>query len=60
MDKFGVVIDEQAEKIASKEGRPCPSCGTTKVDYRGVTPHCPNCGTEPWEPNGRDSRNHGR
>lgn len=53
MDKFGVVIEEEQSKIASKEGRPCPSCGSPKVNYKGLTPQCPNCGTKPWEPHGR-------
>jgi len=55
MDKFGVVIDEELEKIASKEGRPCPQCGSKSVNYEGTTPHCPNCGTRPWEINGQGS-----
>lgn len=52
MDKFGVVTDNEESKIASKEGRPCPECGSKSVDYAGSTPHCPHCGTRPWEPNG--------
>jgi hypothetical protein len=60
MDKFGVVVNEEMHKIASKEGRPCPSCGSRRVNYAGLTPHCPNCGTEPWEPHGTDRRNYGR
>lgn len=54
MDKFGVVIEEERSKVASKQGRPCPSCGSGSVNYKGITPHCPNCGTKPWEPNGRN------
>ena len=49
MDKYGVVLDDESTKIASKEGRPCPKCGDKNVNYKGVTPHCPRCGTEPWE-----------
>lgn len=58
MDKFGVVTDQESTKIASKEGRPCPSCGSKNVNYKGSTPHCPECGTEPWEPNGNRSKDH--
>lgn len=54
MDKFAVVLDDEATKVASKEGRPCPQCGTKNVNYKGLTPHCPNCGVEPWEKHGRD------
>lgn len=50
MDKFAVVIEEEATKVASLTGRPCPSCGSKSVDYRYQTPHCPTCGTAPWEP----------
>lgn len=56
MDKYGVILDHEAEKLASKEGRPCPQCGSKHVNYAGVTPHCPECGTEPWEPNDGESR----
>lgn len=49
MDKYAVVIGDENEKVAAKDGRPCPSCGGRKVDYSGLTPHCPKCGTEPWE-----------
>lgn len=61
IDKYAVVTDEDAEKIASKTGQPCPICGSRKVDFTGTTPHCPNCGTKPWEPNvGPEHRRHGR
>lgn len=50
MDKFGVVTNEENVKIATLEGRPCPSCGSKNVNYKGTTPHCPKCGTKPWEP----------
>ena len=53
MDKYGVIVDEEQQKIASNEGRPCPKCGSGRVDYKSTTPHCPNCGTEPWEPNAK-------
>lgn len=56
MDKYAVIVDEDQQKIASLEGRPCPACGSKKVNYRGTTPHCPHCGTEPWEPHGREER----
>ena len=49
MDKYGVVTDEEMNKTASKKGDPCPQCGSTDVDYTGMIPHCPRCGTEPWE-----------
>ena len=52
MDKFAVVIDEKQSKTASKQGRPCPGCGSQSVNYKGMTPHCSNCGTKPWEPDG--------
>lgn len=53
MDKLGVVVEEDSAKTASAEGRPCPQCGTRKVNYTGLTPQCPNCGVEPWEPHER-------
>jgi uncharacterized Zn finger protein (UPF0148 family) len=56
MDKYAVVIDEEQTKIASKAGRPCPQCGSQKVNYKGVTPHCPNCGVEPWEKHAEGKR----
>ena len=49
MDKYGVVTDQEATKIASKKGTSCPGCGGTNVDHRGSTPHCSRCGTKPWE-----------
>lgn len=49
MDKFAVVTEEENVKLATKNGRPCPLCGGTNVDYKGTIPHCPKCGTEPWE-----------
>lgn len=56
MDKYGVIIEEEQSKIASLTGRPCPSCGSRRVDYTGLTPHCPACGTKPWEPHGKNER----
>ena len=56
MEKYGVTTDTEREKVASKEGRPCPDCGSGKVDYAGSTPHCPNCGTKPWEPHGEERK----
>lgn len=50
MDKYAVLIEDEQSKVASLNGRPCPSCGSKHVDYKGITPHCPNCGTFPWEP----------
>ena len=49
MDKYAVVLDESHEKAAMDGARPCPQCASRRVNYRSVTPHCPNCGTEPWE-----------
>jgi predicted RNA-binding Zn-ribbon protein involved in translation (DUF1610 family) len=49
MDKYAVVTDDEQVKTAMKGAQPCPSCGSRSVDYRSITPHCPNCGTEPWE-----------
>ena len=49
MDKYGVVIEGENEKIAALRGRPCPQCGSNQVNYNGLTPHCPKCGVEPWE-----------
>jgi hypothetical protein len=50
MNKYGVVTEDQAEKVATSGSRPCPSCGSGKVDWKAATPWCPNCGTLPWEP----------
>lgn len=49
MEKYAVILDEEVTKIANKDGQPCPSCGSRRVDFTGSTPHCPNCGTQPWE-----------
>jgi ribosomal protein S27AE len=52
MDKYGVVLDDEQVKTASKD-RTCPKCGTVLPgDGPGdVSPprYCPNCGTEPFE-----------
>jgi uncharacterized Zn finger protein (UPF0148 family) len=50
MEKNGVVLDDELNKVASMRGRPCPQCGSTHVNYAGLTPNCPQCGSEPWEP----------
>lgn len=49
MDKYAVVTDDEMMKTAMRGTSPCPSCGSRSVNYRGLTPHCPNCGTQPWE-----------
>lgn len=49
MDKYAVVTDEEMLKTAAKKGQSCPKCNGSKVDYSGMVPHCPKCGTEPWE-----------
>jgi hypothetical protein len=49
MDKYGVVTEAETTKIAAKDGRPCPQCASRNVNYTGMTPHCPRCGTKPWE-----------
>ena len=49
MDKYGVVVDEHHIKVANEGARPCPQCGSRSVDFTSLTPHCPSCGTEPWE-----------
>jgi hypothetical protein len=58
MDKYAVVLDDQHVKTAMEGKGSCPSCGSRKVDNRGLTPVCPNCGTRPWEKHG--SRQEGR
>lgn len=60
MDKYGVVLDDENEKIANLKGRPCPQCGSNKVNYNGLTPHCPQCGTEPWEKRDGATQDHRR
>ena len=51
MDKYAVGTDDETVKTAERgRGRACPSCGSTKVDFTSNVPHCPNCGTKPWEP----------
>ncbi len=49
MEKNAVVLDTELDKIASMRGRPCPQCGSGHVNYNGLTPNCPQCGSEPWE-----------
>lgn len=53
MDKYGVATAESHTKTASKTKSPCPKCGHRNVNYAGQVPHCPTCGTEPWEPQPR-------
>lgn len=62
MDKYGVVLDDTHQKIAMQRGQPCPNCGSRVVNYTGLTPHCPNCGTAPWEkrPDAKEEGNHRR
>jgi hypothetical protein len=63
MDKYAVVLDEEHLKTAMSGQTTCPSCGSRKVSTRSLTPVCPNCGTEPWEPHAakkKDSRNYRR
>lgn len=49
-DKYSVGTDEEQVKVAEQgRGRACPGCGSTKVDFSSNVPHCPNCGTTPWE-----------
>lgn len=51
MEKFGVVIDKSSEKVktASTQGK-CPACGDTLNTFSvNNLPHCPNCGTKPFE-----------
>jgi nucleoid DNA-binding protein len=47
MDKYGVELENEKVKKASKEGQPdtCPQCGK-KLDTGGA---CPEHGTEPFE-----------
>lgn len=51
MDKYSVATRDEHMKIASLAGSPCPGCGSGRVNYKGLVPHCPNCGTKPWEMN---------
>jgi len=56
MEKYAVVTDEELIKSASVKQQGCPSCGSTFVNYSGSTPHCPKCGTEPWENRGKSKK----
>lgn len=47
MDKYGVETSEEKIKIAS-EGKGCPKCGGA-LSEGASPPHCPVCGTEPFE-----------
>ena len=60
MDKYAVVLDDHHMKTAMDGAAPCPSCGSNKVNHRGVTPHCPNCGTRPWEKHASQEEGTGR
>lgn len=57
MEKYAVVIDDEKTKTASTDNT-CPKCGTrvgvqtlkqTFTRTGPFIPHCPNCGTEPFE-----------
>lgn len=56
MEKFGVVLDDTHMKVAEKAGQKCPGCGSTNVNYKGLTPQCDTCGTKPWEPQPHGSK----
>jgi len=49
MEKYGVQIDPNHNKTAS-QNKACPGCGGTNVNWKGHTPNCARCGTEPFEP----------
>lgn len=49
MDKYGVADNAEMLKQAAMEDKlQCPRCGRT-AQIAGTIPHCPNCGTLPWE-----------
>lgn len=51
MDKYSVVTDEELEKTSGPGGgklATCPKCGRA-LDPNANVPHCPGCGTEPFE-----------
>ena len=48
MDKYAVEVDKTTTKTAGTS-RTCPGCGgPLKTDNANV-PHCPRCGTQPFE-----------
>jgi hypothetical protein len=49
-EKYAVVVDFEHQKTAGTNSqKECPQCSSTRVNWAGVVPHCPNCGTKPWE-----------
>jgi hypothetical protein len=51
MEKYGVVTTEDKNKTASVRflfEKKCPKCGKA-LTTESNTPHCPDCGTEPFE-----------
>jgi hypothetical protein len=48
-EKYAVVVDFEHQKTAGATAKECPKCASTRVNWTGVVPHCPNCGTQPWE-----------
>lgn len=49
MEKYGVEVDQEKEKTASKDDT-CPKCGSKMpVSNQVNIPKCDTCGTEPFE-----------
>jgi uncharacterized Zn finger protein (UPF0148 family) len=48
MDKYAVVLDDEKTKTAGTDNT-CPKCGRTVEHMNDGFPHCPNCGTAPFE-----------
>jgi hypothetical protein len=47
MEKYGVEVDPEKEKTANEGEKKCPTCGSDLSP--GNVPHCPKCGTKPFE-----------
>jgi len=48
MEKLGVVLDDEKTKTAGTDHR-CPKCNSVIEHMDDGFPHCPKCGTKPFE-----------
>lgn len=52
MDKYGVDESQDDAQLEKRANQGCPKCGG-KLERHGTTLLCPNCGSEPFEQDGK-------